>query len=486
MKKNKKWDFSNKTDSFEHQINAIAKIKGNHPVALFDEQGLGKSKMVISGLLEDIKEGFIDCALIVCKKTLIKTWENEIETHCHLRHMNLTGNLNQRKKFFTFFSHFYIINYESLIQEEEILSELFKIKKFAMVLDESHRIKNPQSRTTGAIMRLKKHSKKNIIITGTPVANKPEDLWAQFYFLDDGKLLGKNFKNFKKEFEVDISMGKNKIKEENLKELREKIKNFSIRRIKQVVTPNLLPKKFCEEVVELKGRQKEMYELLNKELYLEIKNMDGKKIKDNVDNIFKKLLRLTQIASNPSLIDSSYKETPVKFKVLDKLVAKIIEKGEKVIIWTSFIKNILLLKKRYEKYNALTIFGQVKILDRNKAVKWFQEDPDYKILIANPSAAKEGLTLTAANNAIYLDRNFKMDDYLQSQDRIHRISQTKQCNIILLIAKDSIDEYIDEILMKKQEIARLIQGDCKEIIYPKELLSKKKLLLVLGKLKNGQ
>jgi len=480
MKKNKKWDFSHKTSSFEHQINAITEISGNHPVALFDEQGLGKSKMVIAGLLEDIKKGFIDCVLIVCKKTLIKTWENEIETHCHLRHMNLTGNLNQRKKYFTFFSHFYIINYESLIQEEAILSELLKIKKFAIVLDESHRIKNPESKTTGSIMRLKKHSKKNIIITGTPVANKPKDLWAQFYFLDNGKLLGKSFKDFKKEFEVEIGMGRNKINGDNLKRLREKIKNFAIRRTKQLAMPNLLPKKFCEEIIKLKGKQKKMYNSIRKELYLEIKNMDGETIKDNAENILKRLLRLTQVASNPFLIDFEYKETPVKFKVLDKLVKKIIEKGEKVIIWTGFVKNILLLKRRYKKYNALTIFGQMKISDRNKAVNWFQEDSDYKVLIANPSAAKEGLTLTAANHAIYLDRNFKMDDYIQSQDRIHRISQRKQCYIILLIAKNTVDEYIDEILMKKQEIARLIQGDIENITYPKELLTKNKLLSILG------
>lgn len=156
------------------------------------------------------------------------------------------------------------------------------------------------------------------------------------------------------------------------------------------------------------------------------------------------------------------------------------EKDEKVIIWSSFVDNITTLKNRYKKYNSLTIYGKMTIDERNKSIKWFQEDPDYKVLIANPAAAKEGLTLTAANNAIYLDRTFNLVDYLQSQDRIHRISQKKECNIFIIIAKDTVDEYVDELLTKKNEIAKLIQGDIDHITFPQDLLTKEKLLSILG------
>jgi len=106
--------------------------------------------------------------------------------------------------------------------------------------------------------------------------------------------------------------------------------------------------------------------------------------------------------------------------------------------------------------------------------------PKHKILIANPAAAKEGLTLTSANNAIYLDRSFKMDDYLQSQDRIHRISQTKKCNIIKLIARKTIDEYTDEILEKKELVARYALGDSNNLDIKRQCLSKEDLLNILG------
>lgn len=476
----KEHNFSSKTKAFEYQKEAVKRMSGEQPIALFDEQGLGKSKIVIDTLCSDIKSDILDGAIIVCKKTLLKTWENEIVKHSHLSFTNLTGEKTSRKRFFLTFSHFYLINYESLIQEEELIYSLMSIRRLALVLDESHKIKNPESNITKVIFRIKNNSAKRIIITGTPVANKPEDLWAQFMFLDDGKLLGTSFIEFKKRYNIEIGMGKNEINELNLDILRDKITSYSIRRTKKTAGLKLPDKIYIQEYVELSGKQKDYYESLKNTLWLEIKDMDGKIIADNSENILKKLLRLTQIASNPRLIDISYQQEPIKFKRLDEMIKIIIENNEKVIIWSSFVGNITELKKRYKNYKALTLYGDMKIADRNKVVDWFQNDSDYKVLIANPSAAKEGLTLTSANNAIYIDRTFNSVDYLQSQDRIHRISQEKDCKIINLMAKNTIDEYIEEILTKKKSVAEFVQGDADKIRLPKELLTKEDLLKILG------
>lgn len=81
------------------------------------------------------------------------------------------------------------------------------------------------------------------------------------------------------------------------------------------------------------------------------------------------------------------------------------------------------------------------------------------VLVATPGAAKEGLTLTVANHVIYYDRTFSLDDYLQSQDRIHRISQERKCFVYNLIMKESVDEWIDMLLKAKHLAAQLAQGD---------------------------
>lgn len=470
-------NFSPKTAPLEHQIEAINFIRTHQEVPLFDEQGLGKTKMVIDALCENIRDGVIDGSIIICKKTLIETWKKEILKHSNLLPVVLLGSRNQRGRSLLTFGHFYITNYESINSEIELLKLLMNNKKIALVLDESHRIKNPSSLATQLIFQLRKRSEKRIIISGTPIANRVEDIWSQFYFLDGGKLLGTDFEAFKKQYNFDLSKNVTEYREK-LDALNNIIDSVSLRRTKKILQ---LPEKIFENVeVTLSPQQKIMYDLAKDELLVEIQNIDADKIVSEIDNYLEKMLRLTQIASNPKLLLDEYDEIPSKIEAMDHIVKRIIEGNEKVIIWTSFIGNIVLLKKRYSCYGSRVIYGDIPIQDRNISVDQFMNNPEVRVLIANPSAAKEGLTLTSSNNAIYLDRTFKMDDYIQSQDRIHRISQKRKCHIIKLIAKDTIDEYIDEMLEKKEGIARYTLGDSIDLDEIKSNLTKEDLIRILG------
>src|SRR4051794_15361538 len=100
---------------------------------------------------------------------------------------------------------------------------------------------------------------------------------------------------------------------------------------------------------------------------------------------------------------------------------------------------------------------------RQRVVRDFKNDPGVRLLIANPAAAREGLTLTQASTAIYVDRTFNLVDFLQSQDRIHRLSQTQPCEIILLVAENSIDEFVDYSIAQKHRLAQYTQSDTNEI-----------------------
>ena len=478
MKKKYNFNYSPKTKPFPHQVEAIEYITSRESVPLFDEQGLGKTKIVIEALCNNMEQKIIDGALIICKKHLIENWKDEIETHSYLKYIVLRGNPNEKGLKFMGYSHFYIINYESVIGEVERLKMFLKIRKMAIVLDESHKIKNPNAKTTKATLDLKGLAKKRIIITGTPIANKPLDLWAQFYFLDNGALLGDNYNEFKKKYSINLKGDILTEQKERFNNLREIVLSNSIRRLKKDVL-ELPGKTYIEKYVQIKGQQKKIYDQLKKELYVEVTNLNGEKIIDESNELLKKLLRLAQIASNPFLIDRAYSETPAKFPLLDTLIESILEQKEKVIVWSCFVDNIRILYKRYNKFGSLILYGAIPIEKRNKIVKQFKNNDEFMILIANPAAAREGLTLTSANNAIYLDRNFNLVDYLQSQDRIHRISQTKECKIFKLIAKNTIDEYIDELIYKKHKLAEYVQGDI-DNIENRQWLTKEKILNILG------
>jgi SWI/SNF-related matrix-associated actin-dependent regulator of chromatin subfamily A-like protein 1 len=303
MKKLYNFNFQAKTKPYPHQFEAIDYIRKNKTLALFDEQGLGKTKIVIEALCSNMEKGILDGALIICKKHLIENWKEEIETHSHLKYIILRGSPNEKGMRFMGYSHFYIINYESVIGEVQRLKMFLKTKKMAIVLDESHKIKNLEAKSTKAVFELKDFAEKRIIISGTPLANKPVDLWSQFYFLDNGALLGDNFKKFEETYSVDykndnLSKGKDKFLE-----LRDKILANSIRRLKNDVLE--LPEKiYLDKFVNLKGRQKHIYDNIKNELIIEITKMTGEKVIDESNNVLKKLLRLAQAASDlPPIFD---------------------------------------------------------------------------------------------------------------------------------------------------------------------------------------
>lgn len=141
-----------------------------------------------------------------------------------------------------------------------------------------------------------------------------------------------------------------------------------------------------------------------------------------------------------------------------------IVKDSKLIIWTGFVENADWLANRLSEFDTVCMHGNLPIHERNRAVESFTHSTS-RILVATPGAAKEGLTLTTANHAIFYDRSFSLDDYLQAQDRIHRISQTSHCYIHNLIANNTVDEWVDVLLAAKYRAAQLAQGDIDTVTF---------------------
>jgi SNF2 family DNA or RNA helicase len=202
------------------------------------------------------------------------------------------------------------------------------------------------------------------------------------------------------------------------------------------------------------------------DLYLRIRDdlravivKEGIPSEDNAEDLLKRMLRLIQIASNPALVDGSYTADPGKWPYLLDLVDDILRQKEKCIIWTSFTENADWLSRRLRDTGSRSVHGKQAMDKRNASVVAFLDDPEVRVLVATPGAAKEGLTLTVANHVIFYDRSFALDDYLQAQDRIHRVSQTRTCYVYNLIMRESVDEWIDVLLFAKRLAAQLVQGD---------------------------
>ncbi len=457
------FDLSATQNAFPYQQEAFEAVKNLDYSAIFHEQGLGKTKIAIDLLLYWLEKRDIDTVLIVTKKQLIRNWENEFAFHTHIKPKTLSSNRADNFFVLNSPSRVIITNFETIAGEEERLCLFLKSRNVAIIIDESTKIKNPEAKLTQSFFHLAPLFKIRTIMTGTPVANRPYDIWAQIYFLDCGQSLGADFNKFKGATNLTNSMVDNsnerKVFEDAVASIFSKIKDFAVRETKNSGVITLPTKQYFNIYCSFEIKQEVLYSKIKNEMLVFVQQ-NGEAVVDDSEACLKRLLRLVQVASNPRLVDDLYGAFSGKEIELQKLLSDITEREEKVIVWSSFIENAEYFCKIYKQYNPIKIHGRMKIEDRNKSVEQFKFG-DSKILFATPQAAKEGLTLTVANNVIFYDRGFNLDDYLQAQDRIHRISQKKTCNIYNLMIKDSIDIWVDRLLQAKQNAAFLAQGDYK-------------------------
>ena len=314
-------------------------------------------------------------------------------------------------------------------------------------------------------------------MTGTPLPQSINDLYAQFDFIWPGSNL--------------FSMVKDSVvNEETINLVSKKLKPLYVRTTKSEL--GLIKPKLIWTPVDLGTIQNELYSLVKHETYRQFMKLNTTEI-NKFRTLGHHVIRLLQIASNPMLITSnnlypdelislkaghrkwellqeySKFERPAKIKYVIDRVYKLLEEGEKkIVIWSSFIQNINLLESQLKDFGALSIYGAIKTGDENDyntregRIKKFCNNVNSRVLIANPAACGEGISLhKAAHYAIYLDRTFNATHYLQSVDRIHRLGLAKNVNtnIEIVTAKNTIDLAVESRLAKKIETMGKVLDD---------------------------
>lgn len=172
-------------------------------------------------------------------------------------------------------------------------------------------------------------------------------------------------------------------------------------------------------------------------------------------NPLSQLIRLRQATGYTGILSSTIEES-AKLDRLEEIVEDIIADGEKVIIFSNWTNITDEVEKRLQKYRPLVITGSTPENERDFCVKQFQGEDDKKVIIGTIGAMGTGLTLTSANNVIFLDEPWNMALREQAEDRAHRIGQNKTVNIYFLLTKDTIDERIHTIVEDKGEVSDYI------------------------------
>ncbi len=467
----KEASLASKLQAFPYQVNTVEAIKSLDYAAIFHEQGLGKTKIAIDLALTWIGEKSLDSVIIITKKGLVRNWEQEIATHSYFKAKTLDHDSKTLFYAFNTPARLYLTHYETCKTAQKAFALFLKTRRVGAICDESQKIKNPDSAIAHALHALAKGFCRRVIMTGTPIANRPYDIWSQIWFLDQGDALGNDFKSFRENLDLPHEsagqLGRS-LFSEALADIYVKIKPFTVRETKSSSGIVLPTKEIKNILLEFEPAQEKLYTRFRNELRAEVVR-DAKRVTDDAEAILKRLLRLVQVASNPALVDESYRGTPAKFPKLRSILNSAIAGGSKAIVWTAFTDNADWLARELKDLGAVKVHGKMAIEERNASIAKFKEDSECKVFVATPGAAKEGLTLTVANHAIFYDRSFSLDDYLQAQDRIHRISQTATCYIHNLLIRDSIDEWVDELLSAKHVAAQFGQGDISKKQFKSEM-----------------
>ena len=421
---------------------------------LADDMGLGKTIQIIA-LIHKLKTDreISGPILIIVPLTVLSNWENEIIRFApKLRVMQYQGNKTEREKLSNALLNFDIIlvSYGIVLQDNKVLSSL--VWEY-IILDESQKIKNPQTKTYHAVEKLK--SKNRLCLTGTPVENSINDLWAQFNFLNSG-IFGTR-KNFENRFSLNINGGS-----KHLDLLRKIIHPFVLRRKKEEVLSELPERTEIVQYIEMTDNQKKVYrELLEKYRDHIFDQIKEKGIQKTRLKILEALTYLRQIACHPNILNENIDLMDSgKMILLEEMLEELIEEGHKVLVFSQFVRFLRLARKLLDNRGWQYEYLDGTIRKRAPRIDNFQNNPEIKIFLISLKAGGLGLNLTAADYVIHLDPWWNPAVEQQASDRVHRIGQKNRVFVYKYIIKSSVEEQIIHLQEQKKELSRsLITSD---------------------------
>lgn len=449
-----------KTKPYEHQIVGFNEMMNFNKFLLLDSPGVGKSLQIIAVALKRKELSGIKHCLIVCGVNSLKfNWQEEIKVHAGMGSIILGARKNKKGiievksnkdklEDLDNLNEFFIITNIETFRDKTIKDKLKKLvdKKVIemIVFDECHKCRQPQAQQTKGLMSVAKNVKYFYGLTGTVLSNSPLDAFVPLKLVEKENA---NFTNFKSRYCVYGGWGGFSIVGyRHLDELQAKLNMISLRRTKEDVL-DLPPKTYTVNYVELNTKQRKIY------------NDVMKSILEHIDEVsvspspLSQLIRLRQATADTSILSSTIQES-AKFERLDEILEEQISNNEKVVVFSNWTTVTDRLVQRYAKYNPAVITGEIK--DRQSQKDKFMTDDSCKVLIGTISAMGTGLTLTVATTAVFVDEPYTWANYEQASDRIYRIGQKKNVTIISLLAKDTIDERVHKIMLKKKHISEAI------------------------------
>ncbi|MCH1625700.1 DEAD/DEAH box helicase [Fredinandcohnia quinoae] len=404
---------------------------------LADDMGLGKTLQSIAFIvseLDRIRESNHP-VLIVCPSSLTYNWLNELMKFApNVQAIVIDGNKIERSKIQNdvtgvdvFITSYPLLRRDLKWYEQQDFHTVF--------FDEAQNFKNPITKTSRAVKRIQANYR--FALTGTPVENSSEELWSIFHVVFPELFGGlKDFSHLTR------------------KTIARRIQPFLLRRLKKDVLHELPEKIESIDSVELLPDQKKLYgAYLAKLKHDTLKHLDKETFRKNRIRILAGLTRLRQICCHPGLFVDGYKGSSGKFEQLMQIIEEAKLSGRRILIFSQFTKMLALIGRELSKQGDKFFYldGQTPSDERIEICERFNEG-ERDLFLISLKAGGTGLNLTGADTVILYDIWWNPAVEEQAADRAYRIGQTKEVQVIKLIARGTIEEKINELQDKKRQL----------------------------------
>ncbi len=403
---------------YKHQKQALAWLEPKPKAILALDMGLGKT--CISSLNLTVP------TLVVCPASLKLNWQKELA----MWRPELSVQVVQSPKDQLVGAHVTIVNYD-------ILAKLELPDYQTLIVDEAHYIKNYKAKRTKLMMDLIKVTPNVRLLTGTPIVNRPIELWTQLYSIGATKLgyfeFGMRFcAGWKTPWDTYDFTGSSRQAE-----------------LVKLLDPVML-RMTKEECIDLPAKT---YRIIS--LDLPVDKRESKFDLSQIDTpgpiAFEAISDIRRLNAERKL-DSSI-----------TYIKDCLEQANKVVVFAHHTHIIDAIMQSLSDYGPVMVTGSVKNEDRQKAVESFQTSPKCRVFIGNIKAAGVGLTLTAASHVVFVEAPWSPSDLQQAADRCHRIGQNVNVTVDLLTIKASIDELILHKILTKMDIIDAIIKESKDM-----------------------
>lgn len=494
-----------KTKPMKHQLEGLARSAGKKYFAYFMEQGTGKTWITLADAERMYAAGEIDAIFVIAPKGVHINWiVREIPAHMDgailARYWTRLGGKAGQRRMEEIFNprpvggivplRAFAMNIDAINTKAgfDFAARFLRATKALMVVDESSRIKNPEAKRTAKVLALGRLAHRKRILTGTPVTNRPTDVFMQMEFLHSGLLGTTSYRAFVAEYTELMDNSHPQMQRmiaenpraafaqipkkdplgrpiyRNLEKLRALLEPHSYRVLKKdcLDLPNKIYKIHHFELTE---SQRKVYKHLEDQSRIILEDGTVAPVQR-----LAALSKLQQVTSGYVVVPAlPGHEAEMRFvgeenPRLEAMMEVVEELDEApTIIWARFRPEIEAICDRLRKEGKTFVeyHGGVSEADRELAIEKFEETGEAQFFVANPQAGGIGLTLVRAESVIYFSCSFDLELRLQSEDRAHRIGQRKNVVYTDLSALNTIDGVIARALQTKKDVAAEVLGDLK-------------------------